>query len=86
MSDKEREALRQIVAMDPEGKRADDLGRAVRIARAALDATPAEPSAVELTTDDVRAAGGIVHRDGNIFFTNIDALNRAVLAAAKGKP
>jgi len=38
MSTKEREALARIVAMDPEGKRADDLGAAVRIARAALDA------------------------------------------------
>jgi hypothetical protein len=33
-----RAALDQIVAMDPKGIRADDLGRAVRIARAALEA------------------------------------------------
>jgi hypothetical protein len=46
MSDKEREALRQIVAMDPEGKRADDLGRAVRIARAALEAPATSAHAV----------------------------------------
>lgn len=31
-------ALEQIVAMDPKGVRADDLGQAVRIARAALEA------------------------------------------------
>lgn len=30
---------------------------------------------MSLTHDDVRAAGGIVHSDGNIFFTNIDKLN-----------
>lgn len=31
-----------------------------------------------LTQYDVRAAGGIIHRDGNIFFTNLDKLNEAV--------
>ena len=31
-----------------------------------------------LTAEDVRKAGGIVHGDGNIFFTNINQLNEAV--------
>ena len=33
-----------------------------------------------LTKEDVRAAGGIVHSDGNVFFTNLDQLNAAILA------
>jgi hypothetical protein len=41
---------------------------------------PAAQVAV-LTEADVRAAGGIIHRDGNVFFTNIEAMNRAILAA-----
>lgn len=36
---------------------------------------------VVLTDEHVRAAGGIVHKDGNIFFTNIGKLNAAILAA-----
>lgn len=32
-----------------------------------------------LNKDDIRAAGGIVHSDGNVFFTNIDQLNAALL-------
>ena len=36
-----------------------------------------------LTKDDVRKAGGVVHGDGNIFFTNIDQLNAAIAAATK---
>jgi DNA-binding CsgD family transcriptional regulator len=32
-----RAALQQIAGMDPDGKRADDLGRAARIAQASLD-------------------------------------------------
>jgi hypothetical protein len=43
-------------------------------------AQPAAQVAV-LTDADVRAAGGIIHRDGNVFFANIEALNRAILAA-----
>jgi hypothetical protein len=39
---------------------------------------PAEP--VELTDADVRAVGGIVHRDGNVFFTNVALLNKAIAA------
>lgn len=31
-----------------------------------------------ITQEQIRAAGGIVHRDGNIFFTNIDQLNAAL--------
>ena len=42
--------------------------------------SPALP-VVELTVDDVRNAGGIVHKDGNIFFTNIDKLNAAIQCA-----
>jgi len=39
----------------------------------------------ELTDEDVRAVGGIVHRDGNIFFTNIEMLNKVILAAQRSK-
>jgi hypothetical protein len=38
---------------------------------------------VPLTVEDVRKAGGIVHGDGNIFFSNIEQLNAAILAAAE---
>jgi hypothetical protein len=34
-----------------------------------------------LSKEDVRAAGGIVHSDGNVFFTNIEQLNAALLAS-----
>ncbi len=35
-----------------------------------------------ITQEQIRAAGGIVHRDGNIFFTNIDQLNAALAQPA----
>ena len=38
-----------------------------------------------LSEQDVRDAGGIVHRDGNVFFTNIDKLNEAILAKLADK-
>lgn len=38
-----------------------------------------------LSEQDVRDAGGIVHRDGNVFFTNIDKLNAAILAKLADK-
>jgi hypothetical protein len=41
---------------------------------------------LRLTKEDVLAAGGIVHRDGNIFFTNIDKLNLAIATASLPKP
>lgn len=31
-----------------------------------------------ITQEDVRAVGGMIHRDGNIFFTNLEVLNKAV--------
>jgi hypothetical protein len=34
-----------------------------------------------LTHDAIRTAGGIVHADGNIFFTNLDKLNAAIKEA-----
>jgi hypothetical protein len=36
------------------------------------------------THDDIRAAGGIVHSDGNIFFTNLEKLHAAM--AQRGTP
>lgn len=53
-------------------------------AHAALKATAvkAAPAVVQMTDESVRAAGGIVHKDGNIFFTNIDKLNAAILSAS----
>lgn len=38
-------------------------------------------SVASLTKVHIRKAGGIVHSDGNVFFTNIDSLNQAVLYA-----
>lgn len=35
-----------------------------------------------ITQEQIRAAGGIIHRDGNIFFTNIDQLNAALAQPA----
>ena len=37
---------------------------------------------MSLTDEQIRKAGGIVHRDGNIFFTNINQLNSAIESAA----
>ena len=51
-----------------------------------LYAAPTPPLREPLTNDDVRAAGGIVHKDGNIFFTNIDKLNAAIKAAPLREP
>lgn len=31
-----------------------------------------------LAPDDIRKAGGIIHRDGNVFFTNLAKLNNAI--------
>lgn len=31
-----------------------------------------------ITQEDVRAVGGMLHRDGNIFFINLEVLNKAV--------
>jgi hypothetical protein len=50
----------------------------------ALQQPVAQPAPLELTNDDVRAVGGIVHRDGNVFFTNVALLNKAI-ATAKDK-
>lgn len=35
----------------------------------------------KLTHEAIRTAGGIVHADGNIFFTNLDKLNAAIQGA-----
>ena len=41
----------------------------------------------KLTHEQIRAAGGIVHSDGNIFFTNIEKLNNSIAATqAQAKP
>lgn len=37
---------------------------------------------MSLTDEQIRKAGGIVHRDGNIFFKSIDQLNSAIESAA----
>ena len=36
------------------------------------------PQRQPLTKDDIRAAGGIVHSDGNVFFTSVEQLHQAV--------
>lgn len=55
-----RAALEAIAAMDPQAQRADDLGRAARIAASALASAPAQPVATaadrsmpQLSTNDV---------------------------------
>lgn len=47
--------------------------------RSSVAKTPLYMAPTALTEEDVRKAGGIVHRDGNIFFTNIEHLNAAIL-------
>lgn len=37
---------------------------------------------MKITHDDIRRVGGIVHGDGNIFFTNIDKLHQLMLPGA----
>jgi len=39
-----------------------------------------------MTTEQIRAAGGIVHGDGNIFFTNAGQLAAYVAAQSSGAP
>jgi hypothetical protein len=40
----------------------------------------------EVLKQTIRDAGGIVHSDGNIFFTNADQFQRAAIAAASAVP
>jgi prefoldin subunit 5 len=40
---------------------------------------PQAPAPKPLTKEDVRKVGGIVHGDGNIFFTNLEQLNAALI-------
>lgn len=40
----------------------------------------------QLTDEDVRAVGGIIHRDGNVFFTNVALLNKAIELAQQAQP
>ncbi len=48
------------------------------LAKKILEALEApQPAAQPLTKEAIRAAGGIVHGDGNIFFTSIEQLNGA---------
>lgn len=42
------------------------------------------PTQHPLTAADVRRAGGIVHSDGNVFFTNLDMLNKAISGSKEG--
>lgn len=39
---------------------------------------PPPTKRVPLTREHVRASGGIVHSDGNVFFTSLDQLNGAI--------
>jgi len=43
--------------------------------------TPPAAQRKPLTAEVIRAAGGIVHKDGNVFFTNLEQLNQAIKAA-----
>lgn len=43
-----------------------------------VEASQPAPTQQPLTAADVRRAGGIVHSDGNVFFTNLDMLNKAI--------
>ncbi|MBY8999178.1 MAG: hypothetical protein KGD60_15810, partial [Candidatus Thorarchaeota archaeon] len=42
--------------------------------------------AAQVTKESIRAAGGIVHSDGNIFFTNITQLQAALTQPEQVKP
>jgi len=59
-----------------------DVELAVAIAKEIQDLYTTPPAAQRpLTTEAIRAAGGIVHKDGNVFFTNLEQLNQAIEAA-----
>lgn len=45
-------------------------------------AAGAQPS-IAVTKEQVRAGGGIVHSDGNVFFTNLEQLNSLLNAGAQ---
>ena len=38
---------------------------------------------MNITKEQIRAAGGIVHSDGNVFFTNVDQLNSLMRGLAE---
>jgi len=40
---------------------------------------------MNITQEHIRAAGGIVHADGNIFFTNLDKVKTAIAFAASAQ-
>jgi hypothetical protein len=46
-----------------------------------LRAFPPAAQQKPLTTEAIRAGGGIIHKDGNVFFTNLEQLNQAIEAA-----
>lgn len=46
-----------------------------------LYTAPQPAKRVPLTREHVRTSGGIVHSDGNVFFTSLDQLNSAIEAA-----
>ena len=67
------------------GKSAEGLDAAVD--KALNKKTAPQPmQSPPLTVENIRDVGGIVHKDGNIFFTNIEQANRAMLAAREVKP
>lgn len=64
-----------IEALEESGAWAPGVGRAMDILRSL------QKEVEGVTVEQIRAAGGIVHSDGNIFFTNIDHFRTAVAAA-----
>lgn len=47
--------------------------------------TPVVTNAInDITIDDVRSVGGLVFRDGDLFFTNIKMMNKVIQAKAVG--
>ena len=52
----------------------------------AVHTAPPAAQRKPLTPEAIRAAGGIVHKDGNLFFTNLEQLNQAIATPPAAAP
>ena len=59
-----------------------DIGKPSQLSDAFRQGVAWGQKTVYTTHDAIRSAGGIVHGDGNIFFTNLDKLHAAVRSNA----
>ena len=71
-----------VAVLDASTQMLRGIGKAIPPGAQLYLSAGAQPRVPELTADHIRSVGGIVHGDGNIFFTNLQQLHKAMLAAA----